>query len=58
MSEGNPISLVTIPKLVGKYKEVSVTFLGASFFKSNSGASTRLADDSFAITILDEIFNR
>jgi hypothetical protein len=58
MSEGSSISLVTIPKLVGNYKEVRVTFLGASFFKSNSGPSTRLADDSFAVTILDEIFNR
>ena len=53
-----PINLVTIPKLVGNYKEVRVTFLGASFFKSNTGPSTRLADDNFAINILDEIFNR
>ena len=58
MSEETSISLVTIPKLVGNYKEVRVTFLGASFFKSNSGSSTRLADDGFAVTIMDEIFNR
>src|SRR4030095_11340873 len=51
-------SLVTIPKLVGKYKQVRVTFFGASFFKTEGAASPRFADDNFGLFVLDEIFSR
>lgn len=51
-------SLVTIPKLVGKYKQVRVTFFGASFFKTDGTTSPKFADDNFGLFILDEIFSR
>lgn len=54
----NSTSLVRIPKLVGKYKEVRVSFLGASFIRPGSTSDTRYQDDSFGPFILDEIFRR
>jgi ribosomal protein L34E len=48
-------SFITIPKLTGKYQQVRVTFLGASFFPSNQN---RYADDDFGQFIIDEIFRR
>jgi hypothetical protein len=49
--------LITIPKLVGKYEQVRVTFFGASFRKP-SDTRQQYADDQFAPHILDEIFKR
>ncbi|MFP5265290.1 MAG: hypothetical protein ACLGJB_25680 [Blastocatellia bacterium] len=47
--------LITIPRLTGKYQEVRVTFIGASF--SPSGEN-QYADDDFGQFIIDEIFRR
>ena len=49
-------ALVKIPKLVGKYKQVRVAFLGASFFRPSESSEAKLADDSFGPFILDQIF--
>ena len=54
--KSNSKALIKIPKLVGKYKQVRVTFLGASFFKPDESPGTRLADESFGPFILDQIF--
>jgi hypothetical protein len=51
-------SLIKVPKLVGKYKQVRVTFLGASFFRRGGQSGDRLADDQFGPFILEEIFRR
>jgi len=48
---------ILIPKLVGKYEQVRVTFVGASFIKP-SGSQRAYADDQFAPFILEEIFKR
>jgi hypothetical protein len=60
MSEGSKSTpLVTIPKLVGKYKQVRVTIVGASFFqREGTPPSNKFADDNFGLYILDEIFSR
>jgi hypothetical protein len=51
-------TLVKIPKLVGKYKQVRVSFLGASFLSPGNTKEKRYQDDSFGPFILDEIFRR
>jgi hypothetical protein len=51
-------SLITIPKLVGKYKQVRVTFVGTSFFQRAGAPSPKYADDNYGLYILDEIFSR
>ena len=51
-------SLVKVPKLVGKYKQVRVSFLGATFLKSGDTKHPRYQDDNFGPFILDEIFRR
>ena len=51
-------ALIKIPKLVGKYKQVRVTFVGASFFRRGGASGDKLADDQFGPFILDEIFRR
>jgi ribosomal protein L34E len=48
-------SFITIPRLTGKYQEVRVTFIGASFSRSGQH---RYADDDFGQFIIDEIFRR
>jgi hypothetical protein len=47
--------LITIPRLTGKYQEVRVTFIGASFLPSGEN---QYADDDFGQFIIDEIFRR
>lgn len=44
------------PKLVGKYKQVRVTFIDAPFLKSD--AASRKIDEGFGLFILDEVFRR
>lgn len=44
------------PKLVGKYKQVRVTFIDAPFLKPD--AANRQVDDGFGLFILDEVFRR
>ena len=56
--ESKSTSLVTIPKLVGKYKQVRVTIVGASFFQAEGTPWSKFADDNFGLYILDEIFSR
>lgn len=56
--ESKSKSLITIPKLVGKYRQVRVTFVGASFLMGDGTPSAKLADDDFGLYILDEIFSR
>lgn len=50
----------TAPKknrnLVGKYKQVRVVFIGASFLTPE--AKTKGVDDAFGLFILDEVFRR
>ncbi|HKV40621.1 MAG TPA: hypothetical protein VJX67_15520 [Blastocatellia bacterium] len=50
--------LIKVPRLTGKYKEVRVTFLGASFLNPGGAAKARYADDMFGPFILDEVFRR
>jgi hypothetical protein len=49
---------VRVPKLVGKYKQVRVSIVGALFFNAEGAQSIKLADDNFGLFILDEIFSR
>ncbi len=56
--ESRSTSQIIVPKLVGKYKQVRVTFIGASFNRTQGAQSPRLADDNFGLFILDEIFSR
>jgi hypothetical protein len=49
---------IRVPKLVGKYKQVRVTFLGASFLRPAGSGDNRYADDGFGPFILDEVFRR
>ena len=58
LRKSGPADFIKIPKLVGKYKQVRVTFIGASFLKLSDGKNTRYADDEFAPFILDEVFKR
>jgi len=58
MSEKSTTALVKVPKLVGKYKEVRVTFLGASFLNPADTKQPRYQDDAFGPFILDEVFRR
>jgi len=51
-------TLVKVPRLVGKYKQVRVMFLGASFIKPGDAKPARYQDDAFGPFILDEIFRR
>jgi hypothetical protein len=51
-------SLITIPRLTGKYKEVRVTFFGASFLAPGDEGQPRYADDQFGPFIMDEVFKR
>ena len=53
-----PAEFITIPKLAGRYKQVRVTFLGASFLKPSEGEQAMYADDDFALYIMDEVFKR
>lgn len=52
----------TAPKknrnLVGKYKQVRVVFVGASFLSPEAKAKTKGVDDAFGLFILDELFRR
>ena len=45
-------------KLVGKYKQVRVSFIGASFLFPDAESSVNNVDDAFGVFILDEIFRR
>jgi len=56
--KSKPASLVTIPRLVGKYKQVRVTFIDTPFFKTDGETAVKHADDQFGLFILDEIFTR
>jgi hypothetical protein len=58
MTDKSTTALIRIPKLVGKYKEVRVTFLGASFLSPDSSKHPRYQDDTFGPFILDEVFRR
>jgi len=51
-------TLVKIPKLVGKYKQVRVSFLGATFLRPTDPRNARYQDDMFGPFILDELFRR
>jgi hypothetical protein len=56
--KSSPASLVTIPRLIGKYKQVRVTFIDTPFFKTEGEAAVKHTDDQFGLFILDEIFSR
>jgi hypothetical protein len=47
-----------VPKLVGRYGEVRVTFVNASFLKPEGEDQARYADDGFGPFLIEEIFNR
>jgi ribosomal protein L34E len=56
--KSNPATLVTIPRLIGKYKQVRVTFIDTPFFKTAGETAVKHTDDQFGLFILDEIFSR
>jgi len=51
-------ALIRVPKLVGKYKQVRVTFIGAYFLDPSGAKDKRYADDGFGPFILEEVFRR
>jgi hypothetical protein len=50
--------LVTVPKLVGRFDKVRVTFLGATFLKPNDPQKPVYAEDDFVSKLLDEVFHK
>ena len=56
--KNRPYDLITIPRLVGKYDKVRVTFLGASFLRPKDPEKPVYAEDDFVSTLLDEVFRR
>jgi hypothetical protein len=44
--------------LVGKFKQVRVVFVGASFLLPKAEPRSQIVDDNFGIFILDELFRR
>jgi ribosomal protein L40E len=47
-----------VPKLVGRYQEVRVTFINAPFLKPAGADQPRYAEDGFGPFIIEEIFDR
>ena len=45
-------------RLVGKYKEVRVVFIGAAFLTDEGATQARYVNDQFGLFILDEVFRR
>ena len=45
-------------RLVGKYKEVRVAFVGASFLTDEGETQARYVNDQFGLFMLDEVFRR
>ena len=45
-------------RLVGKYKEVRVAFVGASFLTDEGETHARYVNDQFGLFMLDEVFRR
>ena len=45
-------------RLVGKYKEVRVAFVGASFLTDEGNTHARYVNDQFGLFMLDEVFRR
>src|SRR5262249_18268946 len=58
MADKSTTPLIRVPRLVGKYKQVRVMFLGASFLNPGNAKAPRYQDDTFGTFILDEIFRR
>jgi hypothetical protein len=44
--------------LVGKFKQVRVVFVGASFLLPKGEPQSQVVDDNFGVFILDEVFRR
>jgi hypothetical protein len=44
--------------LVGKFKQVRVVFVGASFLLPKAESQHQVVDDNFGVFILDELFRR
>ncbi|HEY7546838.1 MAG TPA: hypothetical protein VID27_18245, partial [Blastocatellia bacterium] len=53
-----PIISNKAPKLVGKYKQVRVTFVGASFLAREQSTPNEQVDEALGLFILDEVFRR
>jgi ribosomal protein L34E len=51
-------TMITIPRLSGKYKQVRITFLGVPSLRTEGRASQRFPDENFGIYVLDELFTR
>jgi len=45
-------------RLVGRYKEVRVAFIGASFLTDEGETQARYVNDQFGLFMLDEVFRR
>ncbi|HKP88245.1 MAG TPA: hypothetical protein VJZ26_19225 [Blastocatellia bacterium] len=45
-------------KLIGRYKQVRVVFVGASFLMPEGTAKPKDLDDAFGLFVLDEVFSR
>ena len=46
------------PRVVGKYKEVRVAFVGAAFLTEEGDTHARYVNDQFGMFMLDEVFRR
>jgi ribosomal protein L40E len=56
--KSNATALKKNRNLVGKYKQVRVVFVGASFLTPEAQAKAKGVDDAFGLFILDEVFRR
>ena len=56
--ERSSTSVITIPRLAAKYKEVRVTLLGLSCLKRDGDATLRFIDEDFGLFVLNEVFER
>jgi hypothetical protein len=51
-------SLITVPRLAAKYKEVRVTLFGLSCFRAEGESTLKFPDEDFGLFVLNEVFDR
>src|SRR4030095_6535330 len=58
MPDDTAATMITVPRLAGKYKEVRITFLGVPLLKNEGRSAIRFPDENFGMFVLDEVFTR
>jgi len=58
MPDESASTMISVPRLAGKYRGVRITFLGVPMLRSDGRSASRFPDENFGIYVLDEIFTR